>query len=139
MGKAKILIVEDERIVTLDIQDYLVSLGYEVSATAVSGEEAIRKAAQTNPDLVLMDVKLKGEMDGVEAAEQIQARLGVPVIYMSAFSDWTTIQRAKATRPFAYLLKPVEESHLSSILEMALYQSTADKASQETTQGCDCD
>jgi CheY-like chemotaxis protein len=139
MGKAKILVVEDESVVTLDIQDHLVSLGYEVSATAASGEEAIRKAAQTNPDLVLMDIKLKGKMDGVEAAEQIQARFGVPVIYLSAFSDWTTMQRAKATHPFAYLLKPVEESHLSSILEMALYQGTTDEVSQKTTQGCDCD
>ena len=138
MGKAKILVVEDERIVALDIQGYLVSLGYEVSAT-VSGEEAIRKAEQTKPDLVLMDVKLRGKMDGVEAAKHIQTRLGVPVVYLSAFSDWTTLQRAKATDPFAYLLKPVEESRLSSILEMALYRDTTDKASQETTRSCDCD
>jgi CheY-like chemotaxis protein len=131
MGKAKILVVEDERITSWDLQDCLTGLGYDVSATAVSGEEAIRKVAETHPDLVLMDVKLKGEMDGVEAAEQIRARFGIPVVYLSAYSDWTTLERAKATHPFAYLLKPIEEDRLCSIVEMALYQDRAGEDSQE--------
>jgi CheY-like chemotaxis protein len=127
----KILVVEDERVTSWDLQNSLTGLGYDVFATAVSGEEAIRKVAETRPDLVLIDVKLKGKMDGVEAAEQIRTRFGVPVVYLSAYSDWTTLERAKATHPFAYLLKPIEEGRLCSIVEMALYQDRADEDSQE--------
>jgi CheY-like chemotaxis protein len=122
MRRWRVLIVEDEGIVAMDLENQLVSLGYEVPAIAASGEEAIRRAAELGPDLVLMDIKLRGDMDGLEAAEQIRARADVPVIYLTAFSDWGTLQRAKASAPFAYLLKPIEPTHLRSVVEIALYR-----------------
>ncbi|MFQ5616738.1 MAG: response regulator, partial [Anaerolineales bacterium] len=104
MVKGQILVVEDENIVAMDIQNRLRRLGYAVPAVVSSGEEAIDKAAETHPDLVLMDIKLKGEMDGVAAAEQIRARFGIPAIYLTANADEATLQRAKITQPYGYLL-----------------------------------
>jgi PAS domain S-box-containing protein len=122
MSNAQILVVEDENIVALDLQVRLNGLGYEVTAVAATGEDAISKAGKTQPDLVLMDIKLKGEMDGVTAAEQIQAKYDIPVIYVTAFADEMTLQRAKITEPYGYLLKPFEERELHTTIEMALYK-----------------
>src|SRR5882724_5460547 len=105
MPKIRILVVEDETIVSLDIQRRLKTLGYEVVGAAVSGEDAIQKAATHRPDLVLMDIMLDGEMDGIAAAEQIRGRLHIPVIYLTAYADTYTLQRAKVTEPFGYILK----------------------------------
>ena len=93
MGGTKILIVEDEGIEALDIQQRLVSLGYPLPEIALSGEEAMTKAKEICPDLVLMDIKLHGEMDGVTAAQQIRDRLGIPIIYLTAYADERTLQR----------------------------------------------
>ena len=130
MDQARILVVEDESIVALDIQSQLTSLGYTVLAVVFSGEAAINSVAQTQPDLVLMDIKLKGEMDGVEAAHRIGSRFSIPLIYLTAFADQDTLRRAKATNPYGYLLKPFEEDELHSAIETALYKhrmSTDDK------------
>lgn len=118
----RILIVEDESIIARDIQDCLENLGYSVLDIASSGEEAIAKAAELYPDIVLMDIRLRGEMDGIQAAEQIWQQLQIPVIYSTGFSDRSTVERAKLTRPFGYILKPVEERELYVAVETALEQ-----------------
>src|SRR5437764_12001222 len=98
MTQARILVVEDESIVALDIQDSLESLGYDVPATVASGEEAIVQAGVLRPNLVLMDIQLQGRMDGVEAADQIRQRFGIPVVYLTANADHPTVQGAKVTQ-----------------------------------------
>lgn len=132
MTSARILIVEDESIVALDIKNQLLSLGYTVLGIVSSGKRAVQKAVETEPDLVLMDVKLKGEMDGIEAAEQIHARLDIPVIYLTAFADEATLQRAKVTEPFGYLLKPFEGRELHTTIEMALYKGRMEQKLRES-------
>ena len=128
MKQTKILIVEDEGIVAEDIQSRLQHRGYKVVGKAVSGEEAIQLAEDEKPDLVLMDIRLKGEMDdGIEAARQIRTRFDIPVIYLTAYADEDTIQRAKLTEPFGYLLKPFEERELHTAIEMALYKHKMEK------------
>ena len=97
MPKAQILIVEDENIVALSIQRRLKKLGYEGLLIVSTGEDAVLQAEKTRPDLVLMDIRLEGEMDGIEAAEKIRALFNIPVVYLTAYSDETTLQRAKTT------------------------------------------
>ncbi|MFW6122015.1 MAG: PAS domain S-box protein [Petrotogales bacterium] len=118
----QILVVEDELVVAKDIQNRLESLGYSVPAMVSSGEEAVRKAAEIRPDLVLMDIKLEGDMDGVEAAEKIWQSLNIPVIYLTAYGDDQTLQRAKLTEPFGYILKPFETRELHSNIAMTLHK-----------------
>lgn len=116
----KILVVEDERIIALNVRESLESLGYLVPAIADSGEKAIEKAIQFRPDLVLMDIRLKGNIDGIQAAEQIWNSLSIPVIYVTGHSDQSTLERAKITAPFGYILKPVKEQELYVAIETAL-------------------
>jgi len=132
--KTKILVVEDEGIVALAIQKKLISLGYEVPAIATSGQQAILRAAETQPHLVLMDIILTGDMDGVEAAAQIRSALDIPVIYLTANSDDNTLQRAKHTQPLGYLLKPFEDRELYAVIEMALSRHQAEKQLKENEQ-----
>ncbi len=122
MVYAKILVVEDESIVAKDIEFTLKGLGYAVVAIASSGEQAIKEAENRRPNLILMDIKLKGEMDGIEAAQRIHDKLDIPIIYLTAFADYTTLSRAKITEPFGYIVKPFEEKELHSVIEMALYK-----------------
>ncbi len=122
MAGKRILVVDDERIVNLDIQATLKRLGYNIVGDAVSGSEAIEKASQFKPDLVLMDIKLRGEMDGVEAANFIIKSYDIPVVFLTAYSDDQTLNRAKLSGPFGYLLKPFEERDLRSAIEIALYK-----------------
>lgn len=122
MDNINILIVEDESIIAMELDARLRELGYGVSDTASTGEEAIIKAGDTRPDLVLMDIMLKGNMDGIEAAHQIEARFHLPVIYLTANTDPVTIQRAKLSGPYGYLIKPFEEEALKITIEMALYK-----------------
>jgi signal transduction histidine kinase len=127
----KILVVEDEVAIAEEIIDRLEGLGFGVSGTASSGEDAIKKAEETRPDLVLMDIKLEGDMDGVEAAEQIRASLDVPVVYLTAFSDRKALERAKVTEPFGYIVKPFEERVLEITIEMALHKHEKEKELRE--------
>jgi len=122
MPSFKILVVEDESIVAMDIKHRLESMGYIVPAITSSGEEAVKKTAETNPDLVLMDIVLKGEMDGIDAAQQIKDNLDIPVVYLTAYSDEKTLKRAKITGPFGYIIKPFEDRELHSAIEIALYK-----------------
>ena len=112
MHDVKILIVEDEGVEALDIQHRLVSLGYPTPDIAFTGEEAVQKAGEISPDLVLMDIRLPGEIDGITAAELIKARLDIPVIYLTAYADDNTLQRAKITEPYGYIIKPFREREL---------------------------
>lgn len=134
MVSTNILIVEDERIVALDIKSSLESLGYTVTGIVASGEAALAKVAESQPDLVLMDINLKGDMDGVETAEQIRAHFSIPVIYLTAYADNNTLQRAKLTEPFGYILKPFEEKELNISIEMALYKHQKERQLKASEQ-----
>ncbi|MEG4286547.1 response regulator [Microcoleus sp. A006_D1] len=122
MNPIKILVVEDEVIVAEDIAGRLKKLGYAVTATVASGEEAIEKVAENKPDLVLMDIVLKGEMDGVTAAEKIRTRVDVPTVFLTAYADHKTLQRAKLTDPFGYIIKPFQQNDLRVAIEIALHR-----------------
>ena len=126
MAKALILIVEDDAIVSSDIESRLKKLGYSVPAVVITGEEAIQKVEEHNPDLVLMDIVLKGEMDGIEAAEIIQSRFDIPVIFLTAYADEERLERAKLTIPLGYILKPFQDRDLKIAIEMALYAAKVD-------------
>ena len=117
----RILVVEDQRLIAADIENTLNKLGYAVVGNVSSGEEALSKWDQVRPELVLMDVRLRGEMDGIQAAEMIRIRFNVPVVYMTAYADEETIVRAKKTRPFGYLVKPFNERELRATIEIAFY------------------
>ena len=120
MTTVKILVVEDEGIIALDIQNQLEEIGYAATAIAASGEEAVRKAAEFSPDLVLMDINLRGKMDGVEAASLIQTHLNIPIVYLTAQTDENTFLRARLTEPRGYLLKPFEPQDLSTAIKITL-------------------
>lgn len=119
---AKILVVEDEKIVAKDIEYRLQKLGYTVTGMATSGSDALQKAEEAPPDLVLMDIQLKGDMDGITVAEAMRQRFQLPVIYLTAYADEPTLRRAKITLPYGYLLKPFEERDLHTAIEVALRQ-----------------
>jgi PAS domain S-box-containing protein len=121
--KTKILIVEDEAIVAKNIEKHLLNAGYKVVGLATTAEESIEKAETEKPNLVLMDIKLKGKMDGIEAANRIRESLRLPVIFLTSYTDDETFQRAKLTDPFGYLIKPFEIKDLKRTVEMALYKN----------------
>jgi PAS domain S-box-containing protein len=127
MKRARILIVEDEFIVAGDLQLRLEELGYEVAGTADNGPEGVRLAASARPDLVLMDIRLKGKLDGIAAAEQIGRRFQVPVVFLTAYAEEDTLQRAKLAEPFGYILKPFEDRELRTVIEVALYKHAAEQ------------
>ena len=123
MSKARVLVVEDEAIVAMETAKSLQNLGYEVISTVNSGDVAIKKAEDENPDIILMDIRIQGDKDGIETAEIIRNKYGIPVIYTTAYSDDERIERAKQTIPFGYIIKPTQERDLKVTLEMALYVS----------------
>jgi diguanylate cyclase (GGDEF)-like protein len=126
MCQKKILIVEDESIIAEDISDSLISLGYRITGMVYSGEEAIEAAAKCRPDLVLMDVNLQGEIDGITAAAEIRARFQIPVVYLTAYADENTLRRVNATKPFGYIIKPFEEKNLHTTIQLALHRHEYD-------------
>jgi two-component system cell cycle sensor histidine kinase/response regulator CckA len=130
MAKPGILIVEDERIIAMDIKHSLLNLGYDVVGMAASGEDAIVKAGEACPDLILMDIMLQGKLDGIEAAEQIRQRYNIPMVYLTAYANDTILARAKITEPFGYVLKPFRETELHSNIEIALYRHEMEKKLQ---------
>ncbi len=127
MTKARILVVEDERITAEDIKAGLELAGYKVPAICSSGEDAVRQAARLEPDLILMDIKLKGKMDGIEAAGEIRKVQDIPIIYLTAYSDEKTVERAKVTRPSGFLSKPFEKRQLHVAIEITLYRHQMEK------------
>lgn len=121
MKSVRILIVEDELILAKALEICLEDLGYHVAATVTTGEEAILKAEETKPDLILMDIALAGEMDGIEAAGLIWSGLKIPFIYMTAYGDKETLERATLAKPSAYLVKPIRDHELNSAIKKALF------------------
>src|SRR5688572_7457583 len=134
MEKVRMLVVEDERIVSMDLQRRLKAMGYEIAGSAVSGEEAIEKAEALRPDMVLMDIMLDGELDGTQAAEIIRSRFSIPVVYLTAYADSATLERAKITEPFGYILKPFEERELHGHIEIALYKARMEKKLKDSEE-----
>jgi PAS domain S-box-containing protein len=128
----QILVVEDEIIIAEDIQRKLKKMGYVVPVIVSSGEEAIKKTEENNPDLVLMDIVVYGKTDGIEAAEQIRSHFDIPVVYLTAFADEKTLERAKLTEPFGYLIKPFKEKELQITIEIALYKHKMEKRLKES-------
>lgn len=124
----RIFCVEDELIVARDIRQQLIRLGYEPAGHAARAENAIEKIALALPDLVLMDIHLAGEMDGIAAAQQLHERFDLPVVFLTAFAADDVLERAKLTEPYGYILKPFSERELRTVVEMALYKSRADRA-----------
>ena len=134
MAKSNILVVEDERVVADDIRSSLLDLGYAVTAIVASGKKAIQIVEETKPDLVLMDIILKGKINGIDAAHQIRKRFNIPVVYLTAYADDTTLQRARITEPFGYIIKPFKDRELYSIIEMALYKHKMENKLREREQ-----
>jgi len=130
MIATKIIAVEDERIVALHLKQQLIKLGYEVPAVASSGAQALRDIAEFHPDLVLMDIHIDGDIDGIEAASRIPGELRIPVIYLTAYSEEATLERARATKPYGYLIKPYSERELHATIQMALAHREDDEAEQ---------
>lgn len=128
----RIQIVEDEGIVADEIRSRLRNLGYDVVGIADTGPAAIQLAGESRPDLVLMDIMLKGEMDGVEAADIIRSTLNIPVVYLTAYTDEGTLKRAKITKPFGYLIKPFEERELRTTIEISLYNHMMERKLAES-------
>jgi PAS domain S-box-containing protein len=131
MSQISVLIVEDEVIVAQNLASKLEKLGYTVTGMAINGHEAVAMALNHRPQLVLMDIKLQGELDGIATVEKIKKHLDIPVIYLTAHSDPNTLSRAKISTPYGYVLKPFDERDLATQVELALYKHEADKRVRE--------
>jgi PAS domain S-box-containing protein len=123
---AKILIVEDERITAEDLRDILTDLGYTVTGSVSSGADAIAQAEQNPPDLALMDIRIRGDMDGTETARVLRERFNIPVVYLTAHADTSTLSRAKLAEPLGYITKPFQEAELYAAIEIALHKHRED-------------
>ncbi len=133
-SSARILVVEDGLIMARDIERRLTTMGYRSAGLAATGEDAVRKARDNHPDLVLMDVNLKGSIDGIQAAQEIRLAADIPIVYVTGYSDDATLLRARVTEPFGFLLKPFEERELRTIIEIALYRHQVDRRLRESEQ-----
>jgi PAS domain S-box-containing protein len=134
MARERILIVEDEKIIALDLKRRLLDFGFEVIGIIPTGETAITVAEQEAPDLILMDIMLKGEMDGIDAAKQIRQSLDIPVVFLTSYSDQDTLERAKEAEPFGYILKPFKERELLTTIEIVLYKHGIERKLHEQEQ-----
>jgi two-component system cell cycle sensor histidine kinase/response regulator CckA len=134
MQRVRVLVAEDESIVAEDIREQLTKMGTTVVGPVASGEQAVQVAGDSHPDIVLMDIRLKGRLDGVEAAEEIRRRFHIPVVFLTAHSDDATLERAKKTQPQGYLLKPFEESDLRVNIELALSKHLLECRLRESEQ-----
>jgi DNA-binding LytR/AlgR family response regulator len=128
MEKLNIFIVEDESIVAKDIQNSLTKLGYNVVGIANNGNDAIERITELVPDLVLMDIMIKGDLTGIDVSEKIKEKINVPIIFLTAYADEGTLAKAKITEPYGYILKPFKEIDLHSTIEMAVYKHEKDAA-----------
>ncbi len=134
MPDKRILIVEDETIVAMTIEDALQEMGYSVVGTVSTAEDAIKMAGDARPDLILMDIRIQGEKDGIAAAEEITAQYHIPIIYLTAHADEKTFKRAMKTQPYGYLIKPFRDRELHSTIEIALYKHRLLQQRDETEQ-----
>lgn len=131
MVNERILVVEDEGIVAMEMRNKLEDLGYIVVGTVATGKAAVETAVETEPDLILMDIVLKGDMDGIEAAEKIHQQQDTPIIYLTAYSDEEILERARITEPYGYILKPFKKSEVNANIQMAIYKHGLDKKKSE--------
>ncbi len=127
MSKRRIMLVDDEKIIAEDLMRSLENMNYEVAEVISSGEYAVEKASEIKPDLILMDIKLNGEMDGIEAAKIIRDRHNIPIIYLTAYADDNILEKAAKSIPFGYLVKPFEDRELKATIEMAFYKVDLDR------------
>jgi DNA-binding LytR/AlgR family response regulator len=127
MSKINILVVEDESIVSKDIQHSLNKLGYNVVGAASTGEKALELARSERPDIVLMDIMLKGQMNGIDTAEIIRSEMAIPVVFLTAYADESTLSKAKVTEPYGYIIKPFKEIDLHTSIEMAIYKHSKEQ------------
>lgn len=134
MSKVKILIVEDEAIVARDIKVCLNKIGYEVLGSYSSGEKALEAIEETKPELILMDIMLKGKMSGIDTSAIVKEKYGIPVVFLTAYADEKTISKAKVTEPYGYIIKPFKEIDLRTSIEMALYKYKKEKEKELTTK-----
>ncbi|VVB89453.1 Chemotaxis protein CheY [uncultured archaeon] len=134
MAGIQIMIVEDEVIVAEDIKRSLQNLGYKIPSVVPSGEAAIKKVTEIKPDLVLMDIMLQGNIDGIEAASSIRSNFDIPVVYLTAYSDEKILERAKITEPFGYIIKPFKERELQINIEIDLYKHKIEKKLKESRE-----
>ncbi len=144
---SKILVVDDEAIITMQLEERLSAMGYTVAGMAASGEDAVDKARRLRPDLVLMDIVMPGKMNGIEAAKIITGELDIPVVFVTSYADDTIIEKAKSVRPYGYIVKPFNELEIKAAIEVALFRkateqeeqklkkSAQEKISQETEAG----
>ncbi len=131
MEKLNIFIVEDESIVAKDISNSLTKLGYNVVGIANNGKDALTQIMEAQPDLVLMDIMIKGDMTGIDVSEKLKEEQNIPVIFLTAYADEGTLSKAKITEPYGYILKPFKEIDLHSTIEMAVYKHQKDSALQK--------
>jgi len=131
MKSARVMVVEDEALVGMQIKEGLETRGYAVPVVALSGEEALEKLADTEPDLVVMDIRLRGGMNGVEAARRIRQTFDIPIIYLTAYSDDETLKQAQATEPYGFVLKPYDERALHAAVQMALFKAERKRETEE--------
>lgn len=122
MNHINVLVVEDESIVSKDIQHSLKKLGYNVVGAAATGEKALELIKSESPDIVLMDIMLKGNMNGIEVSEVVKKEYNIPIIFLTAYADESTLSKAKVTEPYGYIIKPFKEIDLHTSIEMALYK-----------------
>ena len=123
MESKTILIVEDEKIIAEDIKNIIIKFNYKVPAIVTSGEQAIQKAKELKPDLILMDIVIEGDINGIEAAKQIYREYGIPIVFLTAYADEKIIKQAAKSSPFGYIIKPFEDRELRAAIEIALYKS----------------
>jgi len=135
MDNTKILVVEDEIIVAMELKHQLESMGYHVVGIAATGEEAIEVALEKNPDVILMDIMLKGDMDGIEAAKKINTHQDTHIIYTTAYSDEEILKKAKLTEPHGYILKPLNNSEINANIQMAIYKDESEKKNGKLANG----
>src|SRR5512147_1922604 len=128
MFHARIMLVEDERIVALHLAQQLAKFNYDVVGNVASGERALQMVEEQRPDLILMDINIEGGIDGIETAARIPATYHIPIVYLTAYSEEATLERARATKPYGYLLKPFSERELHATIQMVLERSITEKA-----------
>ena len=128
---SKILVVEDEAIILLQLEEILHAIGYTVAGLAASGEDAVEKARRLKPDLVLMDIVMPGRMNGIEAAKIITEELDIPVVFVTSYADDTIIEKAKSVKPYGYIVKPFNELVIKVTVEVALFRKTSEQKERD--------
>jgi len=131
---SRVLVVDDEASVTKCLEECLIDLGYDVIGSASSGEEAVAMATKFNPDIILMDIVMPGKLDGIDASEIIRTKLGIPVIFLTAYADDTFVNRARCVEPSGYIVKPFRDNELAATIEVALYRSKEERKRHELAE-----